>query len=832
MLDKIFSPFSLLAICLLFSCQREKPRAEDTTKTVPQDYFYAQRAFPYQRVDRGAYRRALAERRRPAFFRSADPAYRQAWELRGPRNVGGRITDIEMPPDDLSLIYAGSASGGVFRSRDGGKSFVPIFDQAASLSIGDLALAPSQPEILYVGTGEANAGGGSLAYDGYGVYKSANGGETWTHLGLENAGSIGRIMVSHQDPDVAYVAAMGALFSNTGQRGVFRTTDGGQSWQQSLYLNDSTGLIDLAIHPRDHNTVYAATWERIRRPHRRSYGGASSGIYKTTDGGRSWRELRNGLPSAPAQKGRIGLALAPSNPDIVYAYYVDRIGYVQGIYRSADAGDSWQPISTSGLSNVSFGWWFGRITVSPDDPNLLYATSLRMHRSRPGFSGWEEIFANSHVDHHALFIHPQNPELVINGNDGGIYLSNNRGDDHTKVLDLPNNQFYTCTIDPNDPRQLYGGMQDNGTYRSTPGSDEPWEKLFGGDGFQIDVEPGNSEVFYLQSQYGTIMRTLDGGQRFEYVGVGGNNNWNTPLTIHPRQPRTIYTGNQRLYRSDDRGDSWRPISPSLVNADNPGGNIIYGTLTCIELSPLDPEVIYVGTDDGHVWVSHNGGGDWQSISAGLPKRWITGIYADRNRPEVVYVSVSGFRFGESSAQVFRSEDRGATWQAIGRDLPDVPVNDIIADPLYPGRLFLATDIGVFYSLDDGQRWQPLGSGLPLAPVTDIDLHPISGLLVAATYGRSMYSYSLPGLATQVESPAQPGSWSLYPNPADTYIFVSGIDCDISIDYRIHDMQGRIMMAGKTKPEQGISVQELPSGTYLLQLERGRERMAFRMFMKK
>ncbi|MEJ2596194.1 MAG: hypothetical protein P8100_13965 [bacterium] len=328
----------------------------------PNEWFFMQRAFPYDQVNHTAYLDAL---RQTQALKSALPASRTSgsWEFEGPVNTGGRLTDVEMHPEDINTLYIGAASGGVFKSTDQGLTWFPIFDEALSLSIGDIAIAPSEPDILYVGTGEANAGGGSLAYDGVGVYRSDDGGNNWQHTGLEESRNIGRMAVDPRDPDIVYVAAMGNLFANSSERGVYKTVNGGESWERVLFVSDSTGAIDVVIHPEDPDTVYAAMWERVRRPNRRSYGGATCGIYRSYDGGYTWQELTEGLPAAPTQKGRIGIDVSHSNPNILYAVYADKTGYFNGLYKSVDGGDTWTKNNVAGLSYscASFGWWFVRL---------------------------------------------------------------------------------------------------------------------------------------------------------------------------------------------------------------------------------------------------------------------------------------------------------------------------------------------------------------------------------------------------------------------------------------------------------------------------------------
>ncbi|MEM6380005.1 MAG: T9SS type A sorting domain-containing protein, partial [Bacteroidota bacterium] len=403
----------------------------------------------------------------------------------------------------------------------------------------------------------------------------------------------------------------------------------------------------------------------------------------------------------------------------------------------------------------------------------------------------------------------------------GVYISQNRGFNYRKVIDLPNIQFYSCKIDPNDPDRLYGGTQDNGTNRTTTGSVDDWRLLTGGDGFGVNIDPRNSSVFYTQVQRGILLRTEDDGANFRNISFdpfGGGFNWNTPLKLDPFDNDMLYCGNQRLFRSLDRGENWTPISPSLVNANNPQGNLNFGTLTTIDVSPLDKNVIYVGTDDGNVWVSRDFGVNWNAIKAGIPNRWITRVTASPHQVGSVYLTVSGFRFGESSAQVFRSDNYGTTWIPIGAGLPDIPVNDIIVDPAITGLLYLGTDIGVYYSENNGNSWELLGRNLPEAPVTDLDFHTDSRTLAAATYGRSLYTYNLNTL-TSTENFAQADQIKVYPNPSKGQISIETNTNKFKIDQvEVFDLNGKLVYQ---KRLQAVKKQELnlnlTAGNYWLQV---------------
>lgn len=800
----------LTLLLLIFSCASDEDIIKE--KKFPSDHLYEQRSFPHGAVDIKAYQKALNFR--DASLGSYKGPFDKAWESLGPTNYCGRATDVEMPPDDPSKIYMGTASGGIFLSDDLGVTWEPIFDQAQSLSIGDIAIHQKIPSIMYVGTGESNAGGGSLAYDGNGVYASNDSGRTWTHKGLKNVGSIGRVCTDPNNSRTIFVGAMGSLFANNSERGVYRSTDRGDNWEQVLYVSDSTGCIDIVTHPTDSRIVYAAMWERIRRPYKRQYGGETSGIYKSKDGGDTWEELTIGLPSLPQEKGRIGIAISQSHPDVLYALYAKANGYIQGVYRSDDGGETWMEKSFRGINDVPYMWWFGRIIVDPNDADDVYVTSLNMFRSTDGAETWSMIFDDAHVDHHALFIHPEESNIVVNANDGGLNISNFlRESNSTYLTGYSNFQFYKCKIDPNDPTVIYGGAQDNGINR-TRGGQEDWEYLRGGDGFSVLVEPGNPDQLYAISQNGGIFGSSNGGTSFYYgaTGLFGQFNWNTPIALDPNDPATVYTGAQGLFRSQDRATNWRLYSNDLVNSNNASGNLTFGSLTTIDVSSHNSDMIYVGTDDGKVWRIENGGNSKYDISDGIPQRWITSITHDPMDPEGVYLTVSGFRFGESEGQVFYSRDRGNSWRNIGASLPDIPVNDIVIDNMMGAKfLYIATDIGVFFSGDEGINWFHLGTDIPRVPVVDLDIDIDSRTLAAATYGRGMYRFDLPAVVDVDD--AELISVNVYPNPTSDLLYIDTDEDEVRLE--LIGMNGQVILQSSTKE---LSLKDLSVGSYFLRVQ--------------
>ena len=708
--------------------------------------FFAERAFPADNINFDGYERALLQ------AKSARDCAKQLqapdlWHLAGPTNIGGRVTDIEMPINDTNTIYVAAASGGIFKTKNKGRTWKPIFDEQLSLSIGDIGISKSNPQILYVGTGEANAGGGSITYDGIGVFKSVDAGKNWTHLGLEKSRNIGRIIVHPTNPDIVYVAAMGSLFANNKERGVFKSIDGGNTWKKTLFLSDSTGCIDLAIHPSAPNIIYAAMWERIRRPNKRQYGGKSCGIYRSVDGGNTWMPLTKGLPMDDI--GRIGLALAESEPNILYSIYANEEGYFKGIYKTEDGGNEWERCRDVPLKDIymSYGWWFGNIRVNPKNANEVYALGLDIWKSKNGGQNWKNVsWQGVHYDQHAMFIHPKNPNLVVLGNDGGAYLSQTAGKKWQHFNNLPITQFYTCEIDPQNPSVLYGGSQDNGIIRTQTGKANDWELLVDGDGFCVIVDPTDSEMLYAAYQYGNLIRSPDGGISF-FEGTSGikvkdRRNWNTPIILDNNRPNVLYYGTSRLYKSEDRAASWTVISPELSKTENNTNNFAYGTITSIATASSNADVLYIGTDDGNVWRNSNEHNDWIDLTTGLPKRWVTSIAVSATNEQEVYISFSGYRQAEYLPHLFKTTNGGKKWIDIAGDLPEAPINKILIHPLNNNILYVATDVGVFFSENDGNTWQMLGSNLPNVPITDLDINSNTGLLAAATYGRSLYTYQL------------------------------------------------------------------------------------------
>lgn len=804
--------------------------SEEKKGKSPFDLMFMQRAYPDGKINTSAYSEAIQWKKQTANRSTAN----EIWQFSGPLNIGGRITDIEIPSSQPDVYYVGAASGGIFKTVNGGNDWTPIFDEQQMLSIGDIEISKSNNSLIYVGTGEVNAGGGSLVYDGDGIHKSTDGGISWQSKGLPDIGSVGKILLDPNDDNTVFVGAMGPLFRNSSNRGVYKTTNGGDSWQQVLFVSDSTGVVDMAIHPTNGNIVYAASWERIRRPNRRQYGGITSGIYRTNDGGSNWTELTNGLPSTASQKGRISFDISQSNPNVLYARYANSNGNIQGVYKTVNGGDSWTAVNSSQLTDVGFHWWFGGIFIDPTNENVLYNADLVVQKSTNGGNSWTNVFTNAHVDQHAIAFQSSNSNQLLLGNDGGLYYSNNGGASATKDMKLPITQFNRIFVDAQNENKIYGGAQDNSTSRTQTGGLSDWSIIYGGDGFQPLVDPTNTNVIYALYQYGSLGKSTNNGSSFFSAtnGISGSDrkNWDTPITFDPNNSQTLYFGANRLYKTTNAAGNWSAISPDLTDGPHTG-NLTFGTITTISVSQLDSQVIFVGTDDGKAWVTQDGGANWMDISAGVPNRWVTKVLTSKENSSTVYLTLSGYRFGENVGHVYKSTDFGNTWVDISTSLPDIPVNDIEQDSF--GNLFIATDVGVLASKDEGVNWTVLGENLPSAVASDLFVHEGSQFLFVATYGRSSYKIDISNNIMATDKNLFSLEVKVFPNPASEMVTISIKNASENSVLRMYDVMGRLVkqVDFQHQNEVRFSVVDIRAGIYYLKISNGKSQTTKKLIVK-
>ena len=808
------------AFYLLDKTNKNQIQSREEKGKLPNDIMFMQRAYPTGTIKTDAYRLGNAWKNQVA---KSQRMIANVWEFVGPLNIGGRITDIEISTGTDNAIYVGAASGGIFRSLDNASSWQPIFDDQPMLAIGDIEISKSDTDLLYVGTGEPNAGGGSLAYDGDGIYKSTDGGNTWQSKGLENVGSISKVIIDPTDNNKVFVGAMGPLFRNDDNRGVYRSEDGGDTWSNVLFISNKTGIIDMAIHPSNSEVIYAVAWERERTPQNRVYGGATSGIYKSTDGGDNWIELTNGLPSDPSQKGRISIDISQSNPNVLYASYADSIGSIQGVYKTTDGGTNWVAVNSDQLTNVGFHWWFGGLFIDPSNENVVYHVGFDMQKTVDGGNNWQSTFSNVHVDQHALAFFPGNSSEIFIGNDGGLYRSTNEGDAYVKDLNLPITQFYRFYVDPQDDQRLYGGSQDNSTIRTTTAGLTDWMIINGGDGFQPLVNKDDSNTIYALSQRGNLVRSTNDALTFSQALSGINfsdrNNWDTPIAFDPADNSVMYYGTNFLYKSIDGASSWSAISPDLTNGSGMG-NLSFGTITSIDVSPLNSNIIYAGTDDGNVWSTTDSGANWTNVSNSLPNRWVTRVQASPNAVNTVYVTFSGYRYGEDNGHVYASSDNGNNWSNISSGLPDIPINDIEIDEF--NNLFLGTDIGVLASDDNGVTWQPLGDNLPSVVITDLHIDERTKFLYVGTYGRSAYKMDISENVLDIDDLVlDDNSFTIYPNPVEDELLISIPLAVINEKIYIYNQLGQLQKIKELKDtETKIDLSDLAKGVYILKIGQG------------
>ncbi len=743
----------VVSVSSFFLINFTKDEGEIENKFYPSDWFYTQRAFPYDNIPLEKYLKAI--RTKEEMSSENYSVANAAWYPVGPSNIGGRITALDYDPVN-NFLYAGAAAGGVFKSTDNGNSWIPKTDFFPSLSIGALVIDPNNSGVIYCGTGEANISTDS--YAGFGMLKSTDFGETWNLSGLEESRHIAEIEIHPINSNIIYAAVSGGLYSKSENRGIYKSTDAGANWDRVLFLNDSASGIDVAVDPSDINIVYAAMWERLRGPSFRKAAGIKTGIYKSTDGGANWNQLLTGLPTPNAILGRISIAVAPSNPNYVYALYKQAStpngsdNFFHSFYKSTDKGNNWTQMPPGILSGEfsSFGWYFGVLEVDPNNPELVYCADIDIFKSTNGGNSWQNItfsysgsFDEQHPDQHALWIDPTNQNNLICGNDGGVFTTNAGSNPWTKLYDLPISQFYASEIDYLQPEIKLGGTQDNGTLKSD-GTINNWDFIYGGDGFHTKVDYSNSNIIYAESQNGGIGRSTNGGQSFNSIRNGidfTRTNWSTPYVLDILDPQILYFGTYKLHKTTNRGSSWAVISPDLTRG--PNGRL--GTITCVSSSVESDNVtrvIYVGTDDAKLSISINSGTNWEDRTGILPQRYMTDVLADKRDPATAYVTLSGYNLDETNPHVFRTTDYGISWTDISGNMPDVPVNSIIIDYDKDSTLYIGTDAGVFFTLNLGTNWMVLGTDLPNSPVFDLNYHQPTKKLVAGTHGRSLFEFDL------------------------------------------------------------------------------------------
>ena len=682
----------------------------------------------------------------------------------GPALMGGRIDDLAVVESRPSTFYVGTASGGLWKTENNGTTFEPVFDEQENSSIGDIALAPSDPSILYVGTGEPNNRQSSSW--GNGVYKTTDGGKTWSHLGLADTHHIGRVVIHPANPDVVYVAALGHLWGPNKERGLFKSTDGGKTWTNTKFIDEDTGFVDVAMDPESPNILYAASYQRRRAPFGYNGGGPGGALWKTTDGGATWKKLAGGLP-AEGDVGRIGVTVYRRDPRIVYALFEH--AKEGGIYRSEDRGDTWKKMSDTNPRPS----YYSQIHVDPNNDQRVWVLGAPMYYSEDGGKTFRtDLVQKIHGDYHALWIDPADSNHVLAGSDGGVHVSWDRGRSWDYVNTVSLAQFYEVAYDMRQPYRVCGGLQDNGswcgpsrTLYSQGIANEDWFRIGGGDGFYAAVDPTDPNIVYTESQDGNVQRMdlrtnerrvirpdAAGEERYRF-------NWNSPIVISPHDAKTVFYGGHRLFISHDRGDTWTR-TVDLTNAasrdkmtifgkgakefmSRNDGVVHFGTITTLAESPLKAGVIWAGTDDGNLQVTRDGGVTWMNVAARVPAvpkgTYVSRVEASRTGEGAAYAAFDGHRADDYGVYVFRTEDYGQTWRSVAANLPRGRTVHVIREhPKNPSLLFVGTENGLWASTDRGGQWLRLKGKLPTVPVFDVQVHPRDDDLIVATHGRGIF----------------------------------------------------------------------------------------------
>ncbi len=676
----------------------------------------------------------------------------------GPAVMSGRVSAMAAVAGDRLTVYVGGATGGLWKSDDGGVKFKPVFDKY-NPSIGDIKVDPKNPKTIWVGTGESWVRNSVSVGDG--IYRSTDGGDNWQKLGLEKTERIARVAIDPTDSSKVFACALGPLFADSDERGVYVTPDAGKTWEKALAGAPDTGCADLSVDPKDGQVVYASLWQHRRSPDFFNSGGPKSGLYKSTDGGATWHRLTKGLPEGDL--GRIAVEVSPAKSTVVYATVEAK---KTGLYRSDDAGETWSLISTAAVV-AGRPFYFSRLVADPINPNRVYKTSYGAGTSDDGGRTWSALSGNFHGDVHAIWVNPKNTDELLLGSDGGAYHSWDRGNRWLFIENLPLSQFYHVALDMEFPFNVYGGLQDNSSWwgpsrKSGPIGNRDWSALTGGDGFWAFPDPNDEDLVYSEYQGGNVFRTSrkTGEQKdIKPSPVVGDPkyrfNWNTPIHLSPTRKGVMYIGAQFLFRSADRGESWEKISPDLTTNDpakqrqQESGGLTrdnstaenHTTIFAISESPKNPDLIWVGTDDGNLQVTRDGGKTWTNVAAstGVPKgTWVSRVEASSHDEGTAFATFDGHMTGDMATYVVKTTDFGRTWTSLATADTKGYAHVVKQDVVNPDLLFLGTETGLFISLDGGKQWAQFTSGLPMVPVRDLVVHPRDHDLVLATHGRGIY----------------------------------------------------------------------------------------------
>lgn len=771
-------------------------------------------------------------------YRNSPNSIPGLWTTQGPGNLGGRVNSIAVNPKNENIIFIGFSHGGAYRTLDGGQSWTPVFDNESTLYISDIAIDPVDTKKIYIATGDLN--GGFYCGQGNGIYKSTDNGETWKQTGLSETRVLSEIIVDYKNPETVYAASLGYSYEKNEHRGLYKSIDGGMNWKKILYINDSAGITDIAMHPVNPDILFAASWNKLGTNSRGVVSGPDGQIYKSIDGGASWKKLTNGLPS-DSLNGRIAIAIAESEPNLMYARYVrtyrcgsQMTNNLYGIFQSTDAGEHWTEMPAleagSGLDcdcMGGFGWYFNSMAVNPKDPYDIIIMGIDLFRSYDGGSNW--ILAvpqwntyEVHADKHDL-VFLNNGDFLL-GTDGGLYKHIESSDTWKDMENIPTNQVYRVAYNPSEPKLYYGGLQDNGSTGGNKIIIDNWDRIYGGDGFQMVFKKNDPLIYYAEYQNGAIQQYKNGNWDRFTDGLGGTKNWDFPYMASRHNSAKLLAGSTQVYYNAlDTGANWKAISPNVVG--NPRYPARSGpSITSIDESPLDSNIIIAGTINGNVWTTKDFNANWKNSSSNLPSAYISSVKTSYSDPNTFYATLSGHRGNDFDAYVYKTTNGGASWQSIAGDLPALPVYDIL---VYPGKgdsvLFIGNHIGVYASLDGGISWKRVGENMPFLEVFDLEINESEKTLIAATFGKSIMTFPLADIFKKIVSVNDQeisNDLQVFPNPATDQINILNIDVDKISGFAIFDSQGKIIMQSSQikNPVKSINIQTLVNGFYYLKIK--------------
>ncbi|HKL02359.1 MAG TPA: T9SS type A sorting domain-containing protein, partial [Cryomorphaceae bacterium] len=750
------------------------------------------------------------------------------WAIEGPYNIGGRINCVAVHPENNNIWLSGTAGGGVYKTSDAGENWEPITNTLSHLPIGDVVFDPTNPDIIYVGTGDPNIPG--TVWIGGGIYKSTNGGETFEYIGLEECRIISKIVVNPNNPDQVYAGAMGVPFEENEDRGLYRSNDGGESWTKIFSVSDDSGIIDMVMNPDNPSVLYIANWNRIRTTFISEVSGEEAGIFKTTDGGDNWEELSVGLPAGPT--GRIGLQLWEGDPNTLFAIYVGTDSQLDGIYKSSNGGDSFATIATDQIpANAlgGFGWYFGKIGVNPVDENEISLLGINMYSTTDGGQNWFQSVPDwftyeVHADKHDIEYLGENDILLAT--DGGLYRTTSGlepfGGNWEDVDEIPNTQFYRIAADPYAEGVFYGGAQDNGTTGPSNITGGDWLRIFGGDGFTPIPHPSIPNYFYCTTQRGNFW-FLD-NENFDVLNLTDfgidpedRTNWDSPFHMNHFDNSVLYAATERVYKMEGAPFGvWTAISPSLVDTSSITAS--RRNISAFGQSFINEDLFYAGTSDGKAWVRLSEVDDWTEISEGLPGYYITDIKASKYNENTVFLSVSGYRDNDNTPHLYRSDNNGSSWMDVTGDLPEMPINHF--EEYSDFQWFIATDNGVYVTENSGENWSRVGNNMPFIVISDLAIDVIGNNLAAGTFAQSIWSVSIDDVLDIIvssDNEAKP-LLSLYPNPTTDFLNVNVTEDAKS--YRIYDLSGKQVLSNITPKSRmiQIDVSSLKIGSYIIRIE--------------